>query len=75
VEARHDAAVAVLSAAPVNNYQTVFGVVMDPGRNTYESRLWAESSAGRELDKKIGGGVTIETLAALGVRRTAAGES
>jgi len=46
----------VLSSAPLNNYQTVFGVVMIPRHDIMVSRSWPVSADSRKWDKRLVGG-------------------
>lgn len=58
-----DGACNVLTSAPLNNYQTVFGVVMIPGFDVMESFSWPISADSRKIDKRLkGGGYTEDDL-------------
>jgi hypothetical protein len=46
----------VLSSDPVNNYQTVFGVIMIPRDDVIASHTWPVSADSRRLDKRLAGG-------------------
>ena len=46
----------VLSSAPVNNYQTVFGVIMIPRDDCIASHSWPVSADSRRMDKRLAGG-------------------
>lgn len=46
----------VLSSDPVNNYQTVFGVVMIPRDDVIVSHSWPVSADSRKWDKRMVGG-------------------
>jgi hypothetical protein len=46
----------VLSSDPVNNYQTVFGVVMIPRDDIIASHSWPVSADSRKWDKRMVGG-------------------
>jgi len=46
----------VLCTAPLNNYQTVFGVVMIPRHDVMQSCSWPVSADSRKWDKRLDGG-------------------
>jgi hypothetical protein len=46
----------VLSSDPLNNYQTVFGVIMIPRDNVMASYSWPVSADSRKWDKRMTGG-------------------
>ncbi len=60
----------VLSADPLNNYQTVFGVVMIPLLDVIQSCTWPVSADSRKWDKRmVGGGYSDTDLLAMRVVR------